>query len=212
MSGLWVQAGTYWSAGGWLLAPIALVCLGIWSYFLRSRDWLARTLREGERVEEALDRRELGRTAEELAGGLAARPGGVAAILRLALEDIRGGAAPREAFAARTAEGLSWLGRDGVVLGALTAVAPLLGLLGTVMGMIQTFDAAATIGGGTGARVAGGISQALITTQFGLVVALPGVFGVARLQRMRRTIQGLLDECRSHLLQDLERGGGKGGA
>jgi len=93
-----------------------------------------------------------------------------------------------------------------VVLAALTAVAPLLGLLGTVVGMIQTFDAVAAGGGDTGTRVAAGISQALITTQFGLVVAVPGVFGLSRLQRMLRGAQVLMAECRSHVLQALDGG------
>jgi biopolymer transport protein ExbB len=95
------------------------------------------------------------------------------------------------------------LRRDLVVVGALTAVAPLLGLLGTVFGMIHTFDAVATISGNTGTRVAAGISQALITTQFGLVVAVPGVFGLARLRRMLRNAQGVMAQCRSHALQIL---------
>lgn len=61
----------------------------------------------------------------------------------------------------------------------IVAVAPLIGLLGTVVGMIETFDSLAasalfTQSGG----IAGGISQALFTTQLGLVVAVPGlVFG-----------------------------------
>jgi biopolymer transport protein ExbB len=70
--------------------------------------------------------------------------------------------------------------------------------------MIQTLDAVATVGGNTGTRVAAGISQALITTQFGLVVAVPGVFGLARLQRMLRNAEVVMAECRSHALQCLE--------
>jgi biopolymer transport protein ExbB/TolQ len=55
----------------------------------------------------------------------------------------------------------------------LVVVAPLLGLLGTVSGMVETFSALA---GNPDARasVAGGISEALVTTQFGLVLAIPG--------------------------------------
>jgi len=124
-------------------------------------------------------------------------------LVRGAIDDVGRGAAPRAAFAARESEALGLLRRDLVVLSALTAVAPLLGLLGTVAGMIHTFDAVAVVGGNTGARVAEGVSQALITTQFGLVVALPGVFGVSRLQRMLRNVQAVMAECRSHALQVL---------
>jgi biopolymer transport protein ExbB len=200
------QTMSYWASGGLLLLPIALVCMGIWGLFLRSRETLGRAIREGEAVREALHRGALGRSARSLADGLNAIPGGVAAMAIAALRDVVGGAAPREAFDAREGECMELLRRDVVVLAALTAVAPLLGLLGTVVGMIQTFDAVAAVGGDTGTRVAAGISQALITTQFGLVVAVPGVFGLARLQRMLRGAHVLMGECRSHVLQALDGG------
>lgn len=201
----WVQSTlAYWGAGGWLLTPISVVCLGIWGFFLRSRDHLAQAISEGEAVKRALHVAATGNTPQLLAAGMADLPGGMAAMVRVVLGDILGGAAPREAFAARETECLGFASRDLVVLAALTAVAPLLGLLGTVAGMIGTFDAVALVGGDTGARVAAGISQALITTQFGLVVAVPGVFGLARLQRMVRQAAVVMAECRSHVLQALE--------
>ena len=79
--------------------------------------------------------------------------------------------------------------RERVMLSALTAAAPLLGLMGTVTGMILTFSGVSAMSGDTAAVVAGGISQALITTQVGLVVALPGVFGLAHLRRKARDLQ-----------------------
>lgn len=206
MSAWLAQTISYWGSGGPLLVPIALVCLGIWGFFLRSRDLLARTIRDGEAVRSALHKGTLGSEPAALTLTLAAIPGGVAAMVRAAVTDVLGGAAAREAMDAREAECLSLLSRDLVVLAALTGVAPMLGLLGTVVGMIQTFDAVSAFGGNTGERVAAGISQALITTQFGLVVAVPGVFGLARLQRMVRSAQVLMAECRSHVLQCLERG------
>jgi len=90
-------------------------------------------------------------------------------------------------------------------LTALTAVAPLLGLLGTVVGMIETFEAVSTVGGTTGSRVASGISQALITTQFGLIVAVPGVFGVANLRRLLGHVETRVADCRMPLVAWLER-------
>jgi len=198
------QTVAYWGAGGPLLLPIGIVCLGIWGLFLRSRELLARTIRDGKVVRNALHSGALGGHARPFVEGLRAIPGGIAAMVSAAVTDVLGGAAPREAFAARENECMELMRRDVLVLAALTAIAPLLGLLGTVMGMIQTFDAVAAIGGNTGTRVAAGISQALITTQFGLVVALPGVFGLARLQRMLRNAHVVIAECRSHALQTLE--------
>ena len=72
------------------------------------------------------------------------------------------------------------------LLAALTVAAPLLGLLGTVSGMMTTFDAVSMPTGAadTTERISGGISQALLTTQVGLVVAIPGYFGLARVRRL----------------------------
>ena len=58
-------------------------------------------------------------------------------------------------------------------LGTIAAIAPLLGLLGTVFGMIQVFTAITTHGVGNPGALAGGISKALITTAAGLSVAIP---------------------------------------
>lgn len=60
-------------------------------------------------------------------------------------------------------------------LGTIAAVSPLIGLLGTVTGMIQVFDTIARAGAGQAAELSGGISQALITTATGLLVAIPSL-------------------------------------
>ena len=187
-----------------VLIPIAIVCFATWGYFLRSRASLLRTIRDGSKVRDALDRGTLGHTLDSLSEGVSAMRGGIALMIRVATQNTRNGAAPRAAFAACQAECRNYMGRDLTILAVLTALAPLLGLLGTVMGMIDTFDAVAAIGGDTGARVADGISQALITTQFGLVVAVPGVFGLARLQRLLCEAEVVMAECRAHALQALE--------
>lgn len=60
-------------------------------------------------------------------------------------------------------------------LGTIAAVAPLLGLLGTVVGMIEVFAEIMAQGTGNASALAGGISQALITTAAGLTVAIPAL-------------------------------------
>ena len=65
------------------------------------------------------------------------------------------------------------LGRYLNTLGTIAAITPLLGLLGTVIGMIKVFAAITTQGVGDAAVLAGGISEALITTAAGLSVAIP---------------------------------------
>lgn len=93
--------------------------------------------------------------------------------------------------------------RDLGILAALTAAAPLLGLLGTVLGMVGTFDAVSELSGEPTRRIAGGIRQALVTTQFGLLIAIPGVFGLARLQRLAQQVDAALVSAR-HARADSE--------
>lgn len=85
-----------------------------------------------------------------------------------------------------------------VFLKTLVAAAPLAGLLGTVMGMLSTFQGIATGGRGeTMSKVAGGIKEALITTQTGLMVALPGVFVVLIIRSRKRTLEAALARLES---------------
>lgn len=81
---------------------------------------------------------------------------------------------------------------------AIVMVAPLLGLLGTVNGMIETFDSLASMALYTrGGGVAGGISEALFSTQMGLVVAIPGaVVGRLLVRREERLVDELEELCR----------------
>jgi len=69
-------------------------------------------------------------------------------------------------YSASVEKGVSWIK-------FFAAVAPLLGLLGTVIGMIETFQAITLFGTGDPKQMAGGISQALVTTMLGLIVAAP---------------------------------------
>lgn len=81
-------------------------------------------------------------------------------------------------------------------IGILASIAPLLGLLGTVTGMILTFEMIASLGSGNPRLMAGGISQALITTASGLVVAIPILL-------MHSFLSGRVDR----LIADVERFG-----
>ena len=80
--------------------------------------------------------------------------------------------------------------RFGRLIMTIVMAAPLLGLLGTVIGMIETFDSLGDMSlfsqsGG----IAGGISQALITTQMGLAVAIPGLIVNGVLERRQKNIE-----------------------
>jgi biopolymer transport protein ExbB len=87
----------------------------------------------------------------------------------------------------------------------LVAAAPLMGLLGTVIGMLQTFLGISTSGGTeTAGVVAAGISEALVTTQTGLVIALPGLFIVMLIARQRQALEAKLMRLESLTLGHLK--------
>lgn len=88
-------------------------------------------------------------------------------------------------------------------IAALTAAAPLLGLLGTVSGMITTFNVMNIFGTGNAKAMSGGISEAMITTQFGLVVAILGMYLSMLLTRRARTCEESLNEIMVHILRKL---------
>ncbi|KAF3980961.1 MAG: MotA/TolQ/ExbB proton channel family protein [Methylococcales symbiont of Hymedesmia sp. n. MRB-2018] len=82
----------------------------------------------------------------------------------------------------------------------LAAVAPLLGLLGTVTGMIATFQSISLFGTGDPKLMAGGISQALVTTMLGLCVAIPLLFLHSLLASRSRILVQILDEQTAGLI------------
>ncbi len=95
------------------------------------------------------------------------------------------------------------LGRHINYIYALASIAPLLGLLGTVQGMISTFDAISIYGTGNPRALANGIAEALITTQSGLFVSIPGLFMAGFLRRRIFRISQRLDEFRAGVMKEL---------
>lgn len=84
--------------------------------------------------------------------------------------------------------------RNLTLIKIISVVAPLLGLLGTVTGMINTFQAITLFGTGDPKLMAGGISQALVTTVLGLVVAIPTVFLYTILNTRSKNLLLILQE------------------
>ena len=76
------------------------------------------------------------------------------------------------------------LTRSQALIKSLIAICPLLGLLGTVTGMINVFDVMAVLGTGNARAMSAGISMATIPTMAGLVIALSGLFFSARLRQL----------------------------
>jgi biopolymer transport protein ExbB len=94
------------------------------------------------------------------------------------------------------------LQRGILFIKVVSVVAPLLGLLGTVVGMIQTFQAMALFGTGDASVMAGGISTALMTTVLGLVVAIPTVLLHTFVNGKSRRIVQILQEQSAGLIAE----------
>jgi biopolymer transport protein ExbB len=156
--------------GGLVLAAIAALSVVAW--FVLIGQWL--DLRRCERCCRAWERRDLGRGDGPRA--CAAAPARVDIVGRLLHEGAHGD--PRRFFAFENLE--SALDAEGRVLlrhlalgGEFAALTPLLGLLGTILGMLQTFGVLAVHGARDVGGFAEGISHALVTTEAGLIAALP---------------------------------------
>ena len=100
---------------------------------------------------------------------------------------------------------LPFFERRLVYLNTLIATAPLLGLLGTVMGMLITFKGLSIGGGKLLDVVASGISEALITTEMGLLIAVPGYFLAYLIKRRKDEYETFLVRLESLTLQQFKK-------
>ena len=91
-------------------------------------------------------------------------------------------------------------------LGIIASISPLLGLLGTVVGMIATFQMITLFGTGDPRMMAGGISTALVTTVLGLCVAIPTVFLHTLVSSRARRLTQILQEESAGMLAELAEG------
>ena len=162
-------------AGGWLMVPIG-ICSLLWLTFLGERLIYLRPSRivpvGFTRQIEELEPGKLDRDGVEAL--CEANPGSAARVIRTAVEHLGETREEIELAVNNTAQREIHLMRRYIrVFAVIAAVAPLLGLLGTVTGMIQAFREVASSGLGSGQALAPGIYKALVTTAGGLVVAIP---------------------------------------
>lgn len=176
------RALAYLEEGGLIMVPLAVAGLGIW-FAIGQRLFLLSGhpgARAHSRASAALLRHD-------------------AAIARLPLSHRA--EARRWVVAQGLADLEDELGRFRVPLKAFVVAAPLLGLLGTVMGMMETF---ASLGEGAlyvqGGGIAAGVSEALLTTQLGLAVALPGLLIGQLLERRERRLREVIEAVKSQLV------------
>ncbi len=166
--------GDWFSRGGFFMWPI-LICSLVAAVIILERSFTLVRARTNARalMTDVLNsvRRDGAGAAERVCEQTR---GPIAAILHSGLRQAdKGPGAVEKAIETAGAVEMSFLERGLVWLATVSTVAPLLGFLGTVSGMIHAFDAIAAADQVSAKLVASGISEALITTEAGLIVAIP---------------------------------------
>ena len=186
------QAIEIWRSGGWTMVAIALNALVMFG--LGTHVWLRLRAKRFHAVSEKTWRRWIDRPEQ--------RSGPIGELLDFAL----GGRCVHRSLKQITVSfqeiretEVAPFQRDLRVMKICVSAAPLMGLLGTVMGMLTTFGALSTGAGGdkTMGLVAEGISEALITTETGLVIAIPGLFFQYQLSRRHERYKAFLAHLES---------------
>ena len=163
-------------SGGWLMAPIALCSVAALAIGIE-RGWTlhrARVVPKGLLADAQRWLRDGAGEAPRLGEVAAGSPLGQVLAAGVA-NARRGRSLMKEAMTDAIAAVSHDLERYLTSLGIIASIAPLLGLLGTVVGMIRVFSALMLDGAGHPEALAGGISEALITTAAGLTVAIPSL-------------------------------------
>ncbi|WDP93241.1 MAG: MotA/TolQ/ExbB proton channel family protein [Desulfobacter sp.] len=158
--------------GGMVMVPLVVLSLFMWLLIIERALFFRRLYRKNMNARTALSLVREGRMPD-----LGKQKGAVSLLVAEFL-GCRTGNSPldRHLLDASVDRINRRLTRSLALIGVLAAMAPLMGLLGTVTGMITTFDVLAVFGTGNAKAMAGGISESLITTQTGLVVAIPGLY------------------------------------
>jgi biopolymer transport protein ExbB len=193
-------------AGGWVMVPI-LLCSVLAAAIIVERLWTLQPSRVvprdlARRVWDLVSRNEL--TVQALQELRSGSPLG---------QILAAGLAARGLERSVMKEGIEDTGRHVVhelerylnTLGTIAAITPLLGLLGTVTGMIRTFSALTGGGVGDPAALAGGISEALITTAAGLMVAIPALIGYRYLRGRVDALVVQMEQEAIGLMEALQR-------
>ena len=185
-----------WNTGGWAMIAIALTALAMFGLGIRVWLEVAAFGHRGVQLSDLPRWLEQAHLREGRVGDLVS---GFAACDSLDAVESR--------LASVQASQIRPLERELKLMKVCVSAAPLLGLLGTVTGMLTTFAALSEGSGGdqTMSAIAGGISEALVTTMTGLVIALPGLFFQYVLGRKFAEYRYFLDRletmCRQRLLR-----------
>lgn len=180
-----------WLDGGWTMIPLALVAVALYGGALQLLSYLKDRGHQG--ISDAQLKRWITHPSEA--------SGEVGEVIRYTQDEVKNLDEITNRFVQITAAKIPEVDRRMVFLNVLVAAAPLLGLLGTVLGMLTTFQGIAAGGGKMVDTIAEGISEALITTEMGLLVALPGMMFAYLIRRGRNEYVAFLARLESLTLR-----------
>lgn len=193
---------------------ILLLLCSILSWSIMLSKWASFSKAEGQSKRFLYAFRKSGRFSEIAAVSPQFRPSPLVAVFTEIFDEYQrqtgGRGLPRNPVAldraAQTAssEALTLMESRMTWLATIAAIAPFIGLLGTVMGIIDAFHGLGASGAATLRAVAPGISEALITTAAGLVVAIPAVVGYNQLTARLRAFASRMDDFGRELLNAIE--------
>lgn len=191
---LWQQALAIWISGGWAMIAIAAIAMVLFAL--------------GMHLSLRLSAKGFTRVSEKTWRCWIDHPEQRRGPIGQLLDFVTGGRSIEDTvvfFEELRASEIAPFERDLKVMKICVSAAPLLGLLGTVTGMLATFAALASGSGGekTMGMVAGGISEALVTTETGLVIALPGLFFQYHLVRKHERYKAFLAHLETVCTQKL---------
>ncbi len=189
----------FFSAGGVVMIPLMVISVLMWTLIINRIFFFRRLYRRNMDRKTALMHVKASKLPDPVK-----YKGAVALLVNRFLRNRCGQAEVDRFILDETVLALvSSLNRYLALIAVFAALAPLLGLLGTVTGMIATFDIISVFGTGNAKAMAGGISEALITTQTGLLVAIPGLYMSGFLNRraenLKRRISAVGIYLRRHI-------------
>lgn len=205
-------------AGGWMMLPILLASV-IAAAITVERVWTLLSIGPDETgtLQQVVAIHDAGQVSAQWVRDLRDQSSLGRVLAAVLVASARGRDAMKESVVETMEHVQHDLERFLTVLGIIAEVTPLMGLLGTVMGMIKVFSVIMTEGTGQATSLAGGISEALITTAAGIAVAIPSMISYRLLSRRVEAICLSIEHDAHRLVdhivrQGALRGSGRGGS
>lgn len=180
-----------WLAGGWTMIPLA--ALGLMTYAAAVRMFLY------------FSKRDFHKLSEDQWANWIQNPengkGEIGEIIRYTQDEVTSIHEIHNRFAEVVVSKMPYIDRNITFINILVTAAPLIGLLGTVMGMLMTFQSIGAGGGEMAEMMAKGISAALFPPEVGLCIAIPGLLMVHLLKRKRDEYDAFLAKIESFTVQ-----------